>query len=299
MRKDRPIGIRVAVPLAGLIVLLFAGFSLAKDPMLEKDGLVRRTTCNPLSIPNYPIGRECRHIQLGDAIKSQGLWLLDHCEQFRELADPSVLWHDGKWYLYPSVDMAWVSDDAGATWAHHPLNIRDVGYAPTIVRHRGKFLLMASGGEPVVYSSDSPLGPFAPLGKIVLPPNLPGQTDPMLFSDDDGRLYYYWGCSPTSGIYCIELDSTEPWKVVGKPVHAIAFEPVVHTWQCVGEWNENRHVSWIEGAWMLSATENIISRMPLPARNIARTPWVARSVHHHWARSCHRKTIRFCAASVA
>ena len=69
---------------------------------------------------------------------------MDRQQKFRELADVSVLWHDGAWYLYPSVDMAWVSKDGGASWQHHPLNVRDLGYAPTVVRHKGKFLLMAS-----------------------------------------------------------------------------------------------------------------------------------------------------------
>ncbi len=48
-----------------------------------------------------------------------------------------------------------VSGDGGATWRHHPLNVRDLGYAPTVVKHKGKFLLMAS--ESSVYTADSPL----------------------------------------------------------------------------------------------------------------------------------------------
>src|SRR5919198_1324272 len=95
------------------------------------------------------------------------------------VADVAVLWYEGVWYLYPSVDMAWVSKDGGATWHHHPLNIRDVGYAPTIVKHKGKFLLMAS--ESPVYAAESPLGPFKELGPIKLPTGVPGQIDPMLF----------------------------------------------------------------------------------------------------------------------
>jgi hypothetical protein len=76
--------------------------------------------------------------------------------------------------------MAWVSADCGATWRHHPLNVRDVGYAPTVVKHGGRFFLMASGSP--LYTSDSPLGPFAPLGRIQIPhvAGMPG-SDPMLF----------------------------------------------------------------------------------------------------------------------
>src|SRR5579859_3463425 len=125
------------------------------------------TYCNPLPIPNYPVGKRARDIVPGTPVGATDLWLQDHMEQFRELADVTVLWYEGKWYMYPSVDMAWVSSDGGISWQHHPLNIRDIGYAPTIVRHKGRFLLMASESE--VYSSDSPLGRFEPIGKIPLP----------------------------------------------------------------------------------------------------------------------------------
>ena len=181
--------------------------------------------------------------------RDDSLWLVDQQQQFRELADVSVLWHEGAWYMYPSVDMAWVSKDGGATWQHHPLNVRDVGYAPTIVKHKGKFLLMAS--ESPVYAADSPLGPFKEIGRIKLPAGVPGQIDPMLFSDDDGRLFYYWGCTPTEGIFGVELDADDPTRVIGKPAKVIAFEPDKQPWQRLGDWNEQPARGWVEGAWML------------------------------------------------
>jgi xylan 1,4-beta-xylosidase len=208
------------------------------------------TYCNPLSLPNYPVGRRVRDVTVGAPVpRDDWLWLVDRQQQFRELADVSVLWHEGAWYMYPSVDMAWVSKDGGATWQHHPLNVRDLGYAPTIVKHKGKFLLMAS--ESPVYSADSPLGPFKELGPIKLPAGVPGQIDPMLFSDDDGRLFYYWGCTPTEGIFGVELDADDPTRVVGKPARVIAFEPDKFPWQRLGDWNEQPARGWVEGAWML------------------------------------------------
>lgn len=206
------------------------------------------TYCNPIPLPDYPLGRLAREAVPGAPLDAPGLWLGDRQDQFRELADPSVLWHEGRWYLYPSVDMAWVSADGGS-WQHHPLNVRDLGYAPTVVRHRGRFLLMASDSS--VYSAHSPLGPFTELGKIALPAGVPGQTDPMLFSDDDGRLYYYWGCTPTEGIFAVELDAEKPTRIVGQPARVIAFEPDRHPWQRLGDWNEEPNIGWIEGAWML------------------------------------------------
>ena len=224
-----------------------------QDPVKRPAGGIEMDTpttyCNPISLPNYPLGRRARDVTVGAPVpKDDPLWLVDKQQQFRELADVSVLWHEGAWYMYPSVDMAWVSKDGGATWQHHPLNIRDVGYAPTIVKHKGKFLLMAS--ESSVYTADSPLGPFKEIGPIKLPKGLPGQIDPMLFSDDDGRLYYYWGCTPCEGIFGVELDADHPSRVVGKPEKMIAFEPDKFAWQRVGDWNEQPARGWIEGAWM-------------------------------------------------
>jgi GH35 family endo-1,4-beta-xylanase len=218
-------------------------------PADEKIEPAPTTYCNPISLPNYPPGRLARDVTVGAPVpRNDSLWLVDKQQQFRELADVSVLWHDGAWYMYPSVDMAWVSKDGGATWQHHPLNVRDIGYAPTIVKHKGKFLLMAS--ESSVYAADSPLGPFKEVGPIKLPAGVPGQIDPMLFSDD-GRLFYYWGCTPTEGIFGVELDADDPMRVIGKPVKVIAFEPEKQPWQRLGDWNEQPARGWVEGAWML------------------------------------------------
>jgi len=83
----------------------------------------------------------------------------------------------------------------GVTWQHHPLNLRDVGYAPTVVRQGDRFLLMASSSP--IYTAPSPLGPFKELGRSKLPAGLPATTDPMLFVDDDGRLFFYCGTTRT------------------------------------------------------------------------------------------------------
>jgi hypothetical protein len=209
-----------------------------------------KTYCNPLSLPDYPIGKKARNIVVGEVASSPD-WKLGHKEQYRELADPSAIYDDGKWYLYPSVDMAWESDDNGGTWQHHPLNIRDVGYAPTVVKHKGHFLLMAFNSA--VYSADSPLGNYEKLGPIKLPAGskAPGQGDPMLFSDDDGRLYFYWGCSASGGIWGVELNADNPTEVVGQPVELIPFRPDLLPWEKVGEQNQNPKVGWMEGSWML------------------------------------------------
>lgn len=224
------------------------------------------TFCNPLSIPDYPVGRGAREVVNGDPIDKSPRWLLDHKEQFRELADPSVIVHEGKWYLYPSCDMAWVSDDHGGTWKHRQIDVevpkstgdlsyKDLGYAPSVVKHGGRFLLIASDSK--VYTADTPLGTFTPLGFITIPKqyHAPGQTDPMLFSDDDGRLFFYWGCTQNGGIWGVELDPRDPVKLISEPKELFHFDPKLHPWESLGEWNQNTTASWMEGSWMFKHKE--------------------------------------------
>ncbi len=63
---------------------------------------------------------------------------------------------------------------------------------------------------------------------------LPGQGDPMLFSDN-GRLFYYWGCTPRSGIWGVELDAANPTRVLGEPREMIPFLPDTFPFERLGE----------------------------------------------------------------
>jgi len=240
-----------SIHLRSLALCLVAATTLvtAAPPQAPAPAGAPGTYCNPLPIPDYPVGRLVRDLRAGDKPDASFLWFVDRVEQYRELADPTAIWHDGRWILYPSVDMAWVSADMGATWQHHPLNVRDVGYAPTVVRQGDRFLLMASSSS--IYAAPSPLGPFKELGRPKLPAGLPDTIDPNLFVDDDGRLYFYWGCSETLGIHGIELDASDPTRPIGQAKQLIPFSPDAHPWERVGEWNQNRNAGWVEGAWMI------------------------------------------------
>ncbi len=203
----------------------------------------RNTYCNPLPLPNYPRGRACRD----KTVQGWG-WTTSVRHDFRETADPSVLFHDGRWYLYPSCGMAWVSADF-RTWQHHPMNIDDVGYAPTILKFKDRFYLTACNAP--LYVADTPLGPFREIGSFLDCQGRPieGWGDPMLFADDDERIYAYWGCGGP-GIFCAELDSHQPNRCLTSPQLVIRFDPA-HTWECYGTANEDPTTCWIEGAWMV------------------------------------------------
>lgn len=201
--------------------------------------------CNPIPLPDYPRGIQCH----GERKVSNHLWKHPVARDFRETADPSVIYEDGRWYLYPSCGMAYVSEDF-RTWKHVRIEPYKPGYAPTVVKHRGRFLLTACGAP--IYESDNPLGPFKELGRMAMPDGgklRPGWSDPMLFSDDDGRLYGYWGLG-SPGIFAAELDPENPNQLLTEPAKMFEFNPS-HEWERSGEWNEDPTVSYCEGSWMV------------------------------------------------
>lgn len=197
----------------------------------------QNTYCNPLMIENYPKGYEA--------------------PAHRSLADPSVLYYENKWYMYPSYRMAYVSGDF-IHWEHHAIEPSDIGYAPTVVRHREKIWLYGKNG--FLYAADHPLGPFAQAGKITLADGtlLNATFDPMIFADDDDRVYIYYAVIDRSSgrtevsIRGIELDLNDLTRAIGEPKCLIRFDNS-HKWECYGERNQNTALSWIEGPWMVKA----------------------------------------------
>ena len=140
----------------------------------------RKTYCNPLSIPSIPRGTD-------------GWQIMDFTGEepsdYRSISDPSVLYENGRWYLYPSYGMAWVSEDF-YNWKHVRTEPYCGKYSPCITKWGDKFLL-TSWNCPL-YVGDNPLGPFTLLGSFILPDGTEFvPCDPCIFTDDDGRIYMY------------------------------------------------------------------------------------------------------------
>lgn len=199
-----------------------------------------KTYCNPLPLPDYPIGIYAKR-GLPDGWLNNGT----PCS-FRETADPSVIFEDGKWYLYASCGKMWFSDDL-VKWT--VVDLPELDYAPCAVRHRGKYYLTASNSP--LFVSDTPTGPWEKLGVMRDMDGKPypgGMWDPMMFSDTDGRLYLYWGCGGP-GIFAVELDPENPLKAITPVKLLFSFDPE-HEWERTGDFNEDPSHSFVEGSNM-------------------------------------------------
>lgn len=124
----------------------------------------------------------------------------------REAADPSMICFQGKYYIFVSMNLSvWVSEDM-VHWESRrlPENLPLYDYAPD-VRIVGEYVYFCASrrGEICSYyrTKDILNGPYE---------EIPGSFDfwdPNLFCDDDGRIYFYWGCSNATPLWGVELDA--------------------------------------------------------------------------------------------
>lgn len=123
----------------------------------------------------------------------------------REAADPTMLCYQGKYYIFASMTLGvWVSEDL-AEWKNYPLpeELPLYDYAPD-VRVMGEYVYFSasrSGHSCNFYRTKDILhGPYEVIkGSFAF-------WDPNLFVDEDGKVYFYWGCSSETPIWGVELD---------------------------------------------------------------------------------------------
>ena len=148
--------------------------------------------CNPINVPyRYQFNMDPR---------SGGKLQID-----REAADPSMILFQGKYYIFASMNLSvWVSEDM-VNWEAHrlPENLPLYDYAPD-ARVCGDYVYFCASkkGETCNYyrTKDIINGPYEEIfGTFDF-------WDPNLFFDDDGRVYFYWGCSNITPVWGVELD---------------------------------------------------------------------------------------------
>lgn len=210
-----------------LTVALAVASALAYAQQTRQEKQVQTTICNPINL-SY---RFC----------------LDTPSR-REAADPTMVVYKGHYYLFASKSGGYFHSTDLINW--NLITTKDLpleDYAPAAVVMNDTLYFMASAGSPVkIYKTADPLS-----GKWqVANPDFPiSMIDPDLFVDDNGRLFFYYGCSDVNPIYGVELD-TKTLNPIGKPVALFNSNKEQYGWERKGDYNDATGRPWIEGAWM-------------------------------------------------
>ena len=153
----------------------------------------------------------------------------------REAADPSMVEYHGKYYLFASMSgSVWVSEDM-AHWESCPLpeNVPVYDYAPD-VRVIGDWMYFTASGRGEAchfYRTKDPVkGPYEKIEGMM------DYWDPNLFADDDGRVYFYWGCANATPVWGTELDP-ETMHPIGEKKELIFGNPWENGYERFGENN--------------------------------------------------------------
>ena len=182
----------------------------------------------------------------------------------REAADPSLIRYEGRYYLFASMTLGvWVSDDL-AHWENHrlPEDLPLYDYAPDVRVMNGWVYFCASRRSVCDRwrTKDILNGPYEKI------PGTFDYWDPNLFVDDDGRVYFYWGCTNFAPIHGVELDP-ETMLPKGEPVDLIAGDPAVKGYERVGEDNAQLPATpeEVEAAYQAFVKNSPVPEDQLPA----------------------------------
>ena len=153
----------------------------------------------------------------------------------REAADPSLIRFQGRYYIFASMTLGvWVSDDL-VNWENHrlPEELPLYDYAPD-VRVLGEWVYFCASNREHNCdrwrTKDILNGPYEKIeGSFPY-------WDPNLFVDDDGRVYFYWGCSNATPIYGVELDP-ETMQPIGEKKELVFGDPYSIGYERIGEDN--------------------------------------------------------------
>lgn len=138
----------------------------------------------------------------------------------REAADPSLVYYQGLYYLFPSMTAGFYTSSDMGDWEFHAFkeDMPIYDYAPD-VRVIDDYLYFCASKRDKncpYYRSQNPIqngfeeikGTFS-------------FWDPHLFQDDDGKIYFYWGCSNNTPLYGVEV-SPETMIPIGEAVGLIS-----------------------------------------------------------------------------
>ncbi|WP_286757380.1 family 43 glycosylhydrolase [Roseivirga sp. UBA838] len=172
---------------------------------------------------------------------------------YRSGADPAIVNFKGTYYMFVTRSHGyWASEDMSnwrfirpRSWYFNGSN------APAATVRDGKILVLGDpSGRGAVIETDNPeLGDWKTNFAVINTPN--GVQDPMLFTDDDGRVYLYEESSNKFPIRGVELDPDNYYIPKGEQTDLLYLQPEKHGWERFGQDHKSEIQPFIEGPWMV------------------------------------------------
>ena len=184
------------------------------------------TICNPMNL-EYRFSQTSR---------------LGKCTVHREGADPSIILYKNRYYLFPSMSAGFWHSDNLLDWTYKiNTQLPYYDYAPDIREIDNHLYFTASRRKEncPIYRVKDPLTDNFELVSQPFP-----FWDPHLFQDDDGKVYFYWGCSASTPIRGIQMDR-DTLKPIGDETSLISGNKEQHGWERVGENNDPKQIKGI------------------------------------------------------
>ena len=177
---------------------------------------------------------------------------VENLPSHRTAADPVIVLYKDDYYLFASKSGGyWYSNDMRDWTFVEPQGLPLEDFAPSVLildgkmyytAHRDKLLFETEDPKKGVWTKTADIGEYA---------------DPMLFLDDDKRLYMYFGASLDGGITAVELNPRAGFKEISPRVLLMKADSANHGWEGSGDDHlgyirngVNRVEPYIEGSWM-------------------------------------------------
>ncbi len=212
-----------------------------------------RYYCNPLNLPyKYQMQVPVDHAN-PDVVPGQ-------LQVYREAADPSLILFKDTYFLFPSMTAGFYTSDNLLDWQFYALGdeIPVYDYAPDVTAVGDYLYFCASrrGDTCSFYRTKDPRSePFEEIkGTFEF-------FDPNLFEDDDGRLYFYWGCSNVTPIYGVELEK-ETMKPKTEPLIMFDSNHEIYGYERIG----NDHINPKSQEAVNAQIEALMSQLMMAAK---------------------------------
>lgn len=164
-------------------------------------------------------------------------------------ADPVIVLYHDKYFLFSSHAAGYSYSDNLRDWTHMFSNMPLVKeWAPAVMVYDDYIYYLGFGNNKLYRTND----PINDKWELVEGAELPGTGDPDFFIDNDGRVYFLYGCSSGGAMKGYEVDPKNKFKRISEEVDMMPYNGERLGWEVPGNQNEKiNEKGWNEGVSMV------------------------------------------------